>query len=545
MKPTVRAVLFSLLIAALAISPVLAESRGKTLKRAKSEIYAGNFAEAEALYRQLIAKNQEDMEARLGLSFALLKQQRLLEAYDEASQVAATDQNNARAYGLIGTALLRSGEFRNSIEALQKAIRIDGREALALASYSELAFFEHQNKLAYEMMKRAVKIESRDPDFYIALARACSRMEYYSEAADAYERFLVVAPKTDEERRARILGLISFYRYLGKTKLHRQDGPEVASVPFDLRGNRPFVKVMVNGKGPFNFVVDSGASLSVLSEKTAEELGIKPIARGGNARGVGGNGSFEIVYGLLDSLSIGEAKVNLVPVYLRTVHSSPETPAAERADGYLGLSVLSNYAMTIDYKARTITLDRSTPQIETPETSSPTADGLNAPLISPNNSGAADTSQKTPVNSDIVIQMRTTGGGLASAEGWLEGTRLPLNFIIDTGASATVVSKAAVKRHMLDRLKMKDARFRVIGAAGIEDDVEALGLSTLTVSGLRQRNARALILDLDPVNETSGFEQHGILGGDFLRHFKVLIDLRRYEFRLTPQSAGIERIVSN
>lgn len=544
MKPTVRAVCFSLLVVGILTvsSPALAESRGKALKRAQREIYAGNFDKAEAVYRELLSRNPEDAEARLGLSLALLKQSRLLEAYEEASQVLAADQNNGRAYSLIGTALLRSGEFRNSVQALRAALQINGRDALALASSAELAFFEHQSRRAYDLMRRAVKVDPREPDYYLALARACSRMEYYGEAADAYQKFLEVAPKTDEERRARILGLIDFYRYLGTTKLHRQAGPELVSIPFELRGNRPFIKVMINGKGPLSFVVDTGASLSVLSDKAAEMLGVRPVARGGKARAVGGSGAFEIVYGVLDSLAIGDARVDLVPVYLRTVHSSPDMPQEERADGYLGLSVLANYAVTIDYKTRTMTLDRSiardapegTPQ--TAGASVPTETETMAPPSAPPDSGE---------NGDISIQLRSTSGGLASAEGWLEGTRLPLNFIIDTGASATVVSKAAVKRHMLERLKLKDARFRVIGAAGIEEGVEALGLGTLTVSGLRQRNARALILDLDPVNETSGFEQHGILGGDFLRHFKVLMDLRRFQFRLTPQSAGIERIVSN
>lgn len=582
MKSTARAVFFSLLvIAALSINiPALAESRGKTLKRAQREIYAGNFDKAEAAYRELLSKNAEDAEARLGLSYVLLKQARLLEAYESATQVVSADPTNARAHGLIGTALLRSGEFRNSVQSLQTALQINGRDALALASYAELAFFTHQSKLAYDLMRRAVKFDSREPDFYIALARACSRMEYYSEAADAYQKFLEVAPKTDEERRARIVGLINFYRYLGTTKLHRQGGPEVVTIPFELRGNRPFIKVMINGKGPLKFVVDTGASLSVLSDKAAEQLGIHPVARGGNARAVGGSGAFGIVYGVLDSLAMGEARVDLVPVYIRTVHHSPDMPEEDRADGYLGLSVLANYAVTIDYKARTMTLDRTTPR-ETPDNAQQAAllspppgakaaddsGGAGMPLRNAGG-GSVTPPRKTPPatadnapsaalpsplevaptpdeNGDITIELRSTSGGLASAEGWLESTRLPLNFIIDTGASATVVSKAAVKRHSLERLKMKDARFRVIGAAGIEDGVEALGLSTLTVSGLRQRNSRALILNLDPVNETSGFEQHGILGGDFLRHFKVLLDLRRFQFRLTPQSKGIERIVSN
>jgi hypothetical protein len=43
-----------------------------------------------------------------------------------------------------------------------------------------------------------------------------------------------------------------------------------------------------------------------------------------------------------------------------------------------------------------------------------------------------------------------TSGGLTSAEAHLDSAQLPLNFIVDTGATSTVISKAAVKRHGLE-----------------------------------------------------------------------------------------------
>src|SRR5581483_4645407 len=287
-----------------------------------------------------------DKEARLGLSFTLLKKARLQDAYEAAAQVLAADPMNSRAHSLMGTSLLRSGEFRNSVESLRTALQLNNREALALAGLSEIEYFENRSRVAYEGLRRAIQIEPQEPDYYIALARACSRIELYGEAADAYQRFLDVAPKTDAERRARIRGLIDFYRYLGTTKLHRMGGQEVSTIPFDLLGNRPFIKVMINGKGPLRLVIDTGASLSVISEKAAERLGIRPVARGGNARAVGGTGSFPIVYTVLDSVAIGETRIETVPAYIRTVHIASDTPEEERADGYVGLSVLANYAVT-------------------------------------------------------------------------------------------------------------------------------------------------------------------------------------------------------
>jgi predicted aspartyl protease/Flp pilus assembly protein TadD len=514
----------------------LAETRAKALKRAESEVRKANLAEAEKIYRHLLEKDQTDKEARLGLSFALIKQIKLQDAYENAAQVIAADPLNPRAFALLGTALLRSGEFRNSVEALYTAVKFNNKESLAIAGLSEIEYYEHRTRNAYDGLRRAIQLEPLEPDYYLSLARTCSRLEYYNEAADAYQRFLDVTPKTDAERRARIRGLIDFYRYLGTSKIHRTGGKEISTLSFELVNHRPFIKLMVNGKGPLRFVIDTGASLSVISDKAAARLGIKPVTRGGNARAVGGSGSFPIIYGLLDSVAIGEAKIEAVPVYIRTVHTAPDTPEEERADGYIGLSVLANYAVTLDYQTRQMTLDRSPireePQVARTDAANPAAPKPDAPITGDLING-------------FEIPIRSTSGGLASAETHLPNLKRPLNFIIDTGATTTVISKASVKRYELEGLKLKGQTIRVIGAAGIEDGVETLGLSALTVNGLRKSNSRAVILDLDAVNETSGFEQHGILGGDYLAHFRVVLDLRRYQFRLTPQSPAIKVAAEN
>jgi hypothetical protein len=46
----------------------------------------------------------------------------------------------------------------------------------------------------------------------------------------------------------------------------------------------------------------------------------------------------------------------------------------------------------------------------------------------------------------------------------------------------------------------------------------------------------AAVLDLEPVNETAGFTQSGILGGNFLRHFRLYFEFARGVVRLEPLS---------
>jgi predicted aspartyl protease len=182
------------------------------------------------------------------------------------------------------------------------------------------------------------------------------------------------------------------------------------------------------------------------------------------------------------------------------------------------LSLLSNYLMTLDYKQRTLVLDRRAPGAE--------------------RVAAANQAAASP------ISLRTTRDGLASAETFLPSSAQPLNFIVDTGASRTVVSRALVKRDKLEGLIIPDEKYRVVGAAGIDHDVEALKLGAIRVDNLKKSNTRALIMSLDVINEDTGFEQHGILGGDFLRHFRMQLDLRKFELRLTPQNEQIELVKS-
>jgi hypothetical protein len=42
------------------------------------------------------------------------------------------------------------------------------------------------------------------------------------------------------------------------------------------------------------------------------------------------------------------------------------------------------------------------------------------------------------------------------------------------------------------------------------------------------------VLDLEPVNETAGFLQSGILGGNFLHFYRVVFDFYRGVVRLEP-----------
>ena len=75
---------------------------------------------------------------------------------------------------------------------------------------------------------------------------------------------------------------------------------------------------------------------------------------------------------------------------------------------------------------------------------------------------------------------------------------------------------------------------RVFGAAGIAEDVKTALLPKLAIGTYTRERIDAAVLDLEPVNETAGFQQSGILGGNFLRHFCVVFDFQKGIVRLEP-----------
>ncbi len=83
---------------------------------------------------------------------------------------------------------------------------------------------------------------------------------------------------------------------------------------------------------------------------------------------------------------------------------------------------------------------------------------------------------------------------------------------------------------------------RVYGAAGITENVKTLVLPRVMLGTLFQEKINAAVLDLDPVNETAGFRQSGILGANFLKHFRVTFDFQRGVLMLEPLAQRVKGV---
>ena len=466
----------------------------KLLKEATKLVRAGKVENAEATLRRAIDIDKTRSEAKVELAYVLSKQRRLGEAYAIVFPIARDEPKNARAFAVLGATLLTGGRFRDARALFFNAIKLDRKQHLAWAGYGLLDFYENKIFDSLQNLQEAVYYEPNEPDYLFALAQVSARAERYKEAADAYKDFLNVSHISDVDRRARIRGLINFLRFLGQAgSLYTVAGKDQTSVPFELVGNRPVVKMRVNGNDePLRFVLDTGSGISVISEKTAKRLKVRSITKGGFARGIGGDGKFEIVYGLLREVKIGEVSLRQVPVYLRKFHTD-----GVEVDGYIGLGLISKFLTTIDYGNQTFSLTRR-------------------------DDDKRDFREST---SELALPLRLTSSGFLSGEVLLQGVEMPLNFIVDTGASISVISSDVAKDDGILPFAHQD-RLRVIGSAGITDDVQTFMLPLVTFGQHSRKDIMAVALDLDLINEASGFEQSGILGGNFLKNYRLTFDFK-------------------
>ena len=226
--------------------------------------------------------------------------------------------------------------------------------------------------------------------------------------------------------------------------------PPAANEAVDFGADRSLrmtVPVSIDGQGPFNFVVDTGAERTVLSEELATTLG---LGRTGSAEvhSISGAQRFETV--TVPSLSVTSTPVRNV-----------QAPLLKRgnlgAEGLLGIDSLQSKAILIDFAQQKIMV---TPASKAPEL-------------------------KADDDDTIVIRARSRLGRLILADAAVGQRKIAV--VIDTGAEHSVgnlaMRKAAVKRGkatLLIPTTLQDvAGGSVAAEIAIVDDMR-LGSVTLT-----------------------------------------------------------------
>ncbi len=124
-----------------------------------------------------------------------------------------------------------------------------------------------------------------------------------------------------------------------------------APTRFD-RAGRIIAPVMVDGQGPFRFLVDTGADGSMISQRLARRLGLTP-SQGGAEHVEGTTGNESMPWVTLARLRVGRIlKSNLrVPV--------SQSPVLGGLDGILGVAGLGPVRVTVDFRRKKVAISPS------------------------------------------------------------------------------------------------------------------------------------------------------------------------------------------
>lgn len=115
------------------------------------------------------------------------------------------------------------------------------------------------------------------------------------------------------------------------------------------------VPVKIDGKGPYKFVLDTGATFTCIDTKLADELKL-PEWKGQFGVGVltPGEGTVRLVN--IDTLEVGDAKATKLQAC--TIDLQQMQKMGLDAKGLVGLNFLKPYRMSIDFERRVLKLEK-------------------------------------------------------------------------------------------------------------------------------------------------------------------------------------------
>jgi predicted aspartyl protease len=113
------------------------------------------------------------------------------------------------------------------------------------------------------------------------------------------------------------------------------------------------IDVHLNGRGPFQFAIDTGTSTTAITPQLANELGIStsPVGAGTTA-----GAQVDVRAGNIESFQLGGAKIDNMTVVVADFFEMLSAAIGAKLDGIVGYNFLRNYKVAIDYPGETLTL---------------------------------------------------------------------------------------------------------------------------------------------------------------------------------------------
>lgn len=129
-------------------------------------------------------------------------------------------------------------------------------------------------------------------------------------------------------------------------------GGTSTTVPIELIDNHVYLDVMLDGKGPYRFIFDTGGA-NVIDPALAKELG---ATAAGAFQGSGaGSASETFSFAKISTLAVGDAVLRDQVFAVLPIRQGFGVAAGQHVDGLIGFEVLARYVTTFDYANRKVT----------------------------------------------------------------------------------------------------------------------------------------------------------------------------------------------
>jgi predicted aspartyl protease len=251
------------------------------------------------------------------------------------------------------------------------------------------------------------------------------------------------------------------------------------------------VGVLVDGKGPFRFFVDSGADRSVIGLGLAARLGLPA-------------GPTVILHSTGSARATNTVRISNLKVGTSTIYDVAAPALPERflgGDGMLGIDALIDQRLTINFDTKSVVVQ---------DTRRP---------------------EPSPGSDEIVITARRRKGQLILTQA---DAGVPIAAVIDTGTEVTV-GNSALRQKLLHHGRSPVMRTTLISVTGDAIPADLLPIPEIRIGDLVLHDVLIAFSDVPPFRLFGLDKQPAILlGTDILSSFKrVSLDFRRRKVRFT------------
>jgi len=408
----------------------------------------------------------------------------------QAEEILLRSPRSAETVAYQGEVEFRKGNFEKARSSYQSAIQMNEKTPRAHFGMGKLAMAKVKSKEALASFKRAIELDPSEPLYHFFASEAADLEKKTAESKKHLEEYVRLDRHDDEDRLTEAKAALALMAAFGNKDYAVVKAPDQPSpIPLRKALNLIFADVKINGKGPYNFVVDTGASQTALSQKLARDLGLKVITTT-VMHGVGGSGKVNSEIYRIEQLQVGDVSVADLPV-----GTFDDPVISQIADGIIGTAMLADFIVTINYPDGRMELTHK-------------------PITTP------DAIPIWCVSNMLLLPADVNGK--------------PGNFIVDTGAITTVLSLGMA--NLMGINEKTPGALVDLGIAGVGGAQGiTLMLPQLTLKTTRQSETlnQALAIDLKEISRMLGTEVSGVAGFDFLKNYKLTLDYYKAEIHLT------------